>query len=97
MFSLNVSDSVQFVSNDHQVEYHHREDGVRRGEERGCHHLTGSVREDTTDGQLLESEGGEGWVAISNCGGLVSVAGCNYGYYIVSLADWGMLEPSTVP
>ena len=68
---LNVSTGTEFVSSGHTVEYHSRGDGVRTSEKgvSDCHYLTGSAREETAEGELLQ-EGG--WAAISNCGGLVS-------------------------
>ena len=69
-YILNVSKSEEFISNDHLVEY--RDDsGVTRLEFHtpsfaDCHH-TGSLIE-VSD----EEGGGRGWVAVSNCRGLVS-------------------------
>ena len=67
-YILNVSESESFVSSDHVLEYH-GDEGVRHVkaslQDNARCHLTGTVHE---EGQLLE-EGG--WVAISNCRGLV--------------------------
>lgn len=70
-FRLSVSESAGFLSGDHATEYHSREDGVRTGQKNltACHHLTGTVREETAEGEVVQEEG---WVAISYCGGLVS-------------------------
>ena len=66
-YILNVSESTPFISSDHVTEYHG--EGVRHVkaslQDNARCHLTGTAHE---EGQLLE-EGG--WVAISNCRGLV--------------------------
>lgn len=70
---LNVSESTRsFLSAEHEVEYHHSQHGVRRGNGDVCRHFTGSVREETEEGAVV-AEGG--WAAISYCTGLVSYHG----------------------
>lgn len=69
-YLLNVSNSAPFVSTDHVVEYHRNGD-VRRVEASSAScHLTGTAHA-VLDGDSHLPE--EGWVAISNCRGLVSI------------------------
>ena len=72
-FRLNVSDSGgSFLSGEQMVEYRHSQLGVRTqalsGRD-GCRHFTGSVLEETAEGQLVDETG---WTAVSYCRGLVS-------------------------
>ena len=71
-YILNVSNSAPFVSSDHVIEFHGSSDGnkIERQPPRypDCHY-TGDLVEESDETQ-------EGWVAISNCRGLVRAIGC---------------------
>lgn len=69
-FVLNVSDSAPFISSRHAVEYH-RDGQVTRvrtslPSSTGCH-LSGTAHEVDDAGHEVD----KGWVAVSNCRGLV--------------------------
>ena len=70
-YILNVSETAPFISSDHVLEYH-GDEGVKSVEtslwDNARCHLTGTAHE---EGHLME-EGG--WVAISNCRGLVRLS-----------------------